>query len=817
MIAADSMAPQRPRLPVQSRVSPVSRHRLVVVWIGRIVAAILLAGSMLPAHAQLPGLKSGQAAAEKPTEPAPTDEAAIRAQLVAAQAEFDRVASSPNQAIDAPEGATPNQLVIRQTLLRQLVRAYQQRLDDILSLGRLREQRESVERRLARWRIDPARAPFSMVEVESLRREIQQCLRRIDVASARLDSLDSQTEALRFSARQSDQSARQLLERIEARSGRVDLLAWDRDLMLLRGRVAIATLDTQVAQRSLRQEERAVARADLDFLNAQLALTAGKVVFSEKDRNTLTGGLEARLKTLEPELGAALSASEAARQVFEEARAELVGAGDRVTPQARERLVPAAALAELRFGVAQARVDAVRLMVEVSEAQRAAWGYWYDIVQASDSDTARQLNAVLDSYRDSLVKIDVSTRAAFRLTLSQIDATDRRIDAAAPADATFERQRSALLRERAQWQARLLAESMSAADLLDRWRDGFVRDAGRGGGALAIQYWWHRGLVAVRSLWDFELFSAQDTIEVEGRKIVAERSITLGKVATAVLILVVGLWVAGRAIRASTGLAVRYVKADQNSARLVGKWVFALVFIVLFLLSLVTVKIPFTVFAFLGGAVAIGVGFGMQTLLKNLISGLMLLIERPFRLGDVVEVGGVRGTVADINVRSSLIRDRNGIETLVPNSTFLEQNVTNWTYSLTRVRFSLIVGVAYGSPVEKVRDLLTEAAERHGLVMRNPGPEVFFQDFAADALSFSLQYWLDLDAKVDSQRVASDLRYMIEKSFAQAGIVIAYPQRDLHLDVAQPIPVQVVPGSAAGKAEEGEDAKPGAAAAGSQA
>jgi small-conductance mechanosensitive channel len=108
------------------------------------------------------------------------------------------------------------------------------------------------------------------------------------------------------------------------------------------------------------------------------------------------------------------------------------------------------------------------------------------------------------------------------------------------------------------------------------------------------------------------------------------------------------------------------------------------------------------------------------------------------------------------------------------------------------------VGVAYGSPVDRVRDLLLEEAGRHGLVLRNPEPEVYFEDFASDALNFSLQYWLDLPRTPDSRRVASDLRYMIEKSFTEAGIAIAFPQRDVHLDASRPIPVQVVAGTDGG-------------------
>jgi small-conductance mechanosensitive channel len=264
---------------------------------------------------------------------------------------------------------------------------------------------------------------------------------------------------------------------------------------------------------------------------------------------------------------------------------------------------------------------------------------------------------------------------------------------------------------------------------------------------------------------------------------------------TAVLILVIGLWLSGRLARGAERFVVRRFDVEPNLARITRRWVLAFTFIVLVVFSLVSVKIPLTVFAFLGGAVAIGVGFGMQNLLKNLMSGLMLLSERPFRPGDIVEVGGVRGTVTDINVRSSTIRDGNGIETLVPNSTFIEQNVTNWTYTSRRVRQTIKVGVAYGSPTREVSDLLLQAVDRHGLVLKEPKPQVQFEDFGADALMFGLYYWLELKPGVESPTVASDLRFMIEKTLTENGVGIAFPQRDVHLDAARPLPVQIVAAS----------------------
>jgi small-conductance mechanosensitive channel len=129
---------------------------------------------------------------------------------------------------------------------------------------------------------------------------------------------------------------------------------------------------------------------------------------------------------------------------------------------------------------------------------------------------------------------------------------------------------------------------------------------------------------------------------------------------------------------------------------------------------------------------------------------------------------------------------------LIPNSVFLEQRVTNWTLSSRRVLRSVSVGVAYGSPTRVVTDLLTECAERHGLVLADPSPFVRFENFGDNALEFTLYYWIEVQESDTGRMVSSDLRYMIDKSFGEHGVVIAYPQRDVRLDAAAPLKVELV-------------------------
>jgi small-conductance mechanosensitive channel len=181
-------------------------------------------------------------------------------------------------------------------------------------------------------------------------------------------------------------------------------------------------------------------------------------------------------------------------------------------------------------------------------------------------------------------------------------------------------------------------------------------------------------------------------------------------------------------------------------------------------------NIPLTIFAFLAGALAIGVGFGTQTIIKNFISGIILLFERKVRVGDIIEVDGINGVVSEINTRSSIVRGFNGIENLIPNSLFLENRVVNWTLNNRLLRRELTVRVALGSPSQKIIEILGEVADRHGLILKTPAPIATFSHFGDNSIDFSLYFWVELNDKTNGLVVDSDLRLMIEKRFDELDI-----------------------------------------------
>ncbi|MEY2547213.1 MAG: hypothetical protein QOG48_2330 [Verrucomicrobiota bacterium] len=184
-----------------------------------------------------------------------------------------------------------------------------------------------------------------------------------------------------------------------------------------------------------------------------------------------------------------------------------------------------------------------------------------------------------------------------------------------------------------------------------------------------------------------------------------------------------------------------------------------------------------TVFA---GAVGVGVGFGLQNIASNFISGLVILAERPITIGDRVEVAGIAGQVRQIRGRSTVIMTNDNIAMIVPNTKFIDSPVTNWTYSDPRVRFRIPIGVAYGSDVEKVRAALIAAGSEHPHTLKDPAPSVFLDKFGDSSIDFELVVWSS-EMSARPRRFKSDLNFLIEKHLREAGIEIPNPQRDLHI------------------------------------
>lgn len=196
-------------------------------------------------------------------------------------------------------------------------------------------------------------------------------------------------------------------------------------------------------------------------------------------------------------------------------------------------------------------------------------------------------------------------------------------------------------------------------------------------------------------------------------------------------------------------------------------------------IALDSVGINLNSLAAFGAVLGVGIGFGLQNITQNFISGIIILLERPIKKGDMVEVKGVRGKVLDIQARSTLVLTRDDVVIIVPNSQFISEQVVNDSFSGEKIRLSLSIGVAYGSNVELVKQTLTDIAYRNPKVLNQPHPKVLFTGFGDSSLDFELRVWVD--DLWDRELVLSDLRFELDAAFREHNIVIPFPQRDIHL------------------------------------
>jgi len=251
---------------------------------------------------------------------------------------------------------------------------------------------------------------------------------------------------------------------------------------------------------------------------------------------------------------------------------------------------------------------------------------------------------------------------------------------------------------------------------------------------------------------------------------------------------VLGFWailVAGFAFSTSLRFLLREellkrLHLKRGIPELISTTVHYLLLLLVFLFAVNAGGVALNKFTVLTGALGVGVGFGLQNIINNFVSGLILQFERPIRIGDIVDLGaGVTGPVTRIGIRSSTVQTFQGAEVIIPNASFISGNVTNWTLSESRRRLDLPVGVAYGTDAKLVKELLERPAIQHPDVLTSPAPEAFFMGFGDSGLNFELRFWVMQESntvKVNSQ-VALEVMRLLE----EAGIEIPFPQRDLRL------------------------------------
>jgi len=269
-------------------------------------------------------------------------------------------------------------------------------------------------------------------------------------------------------------------------------------------------------------------------------------------------------------------------------------------------------------------------------------------------------------------------------------------------------------------------------------------------------------------------------------------SISVGQVVSVMVLLVVG-YVGGRFIGFMLGRRLEKTRLRPDVIHILKRVVFFTILVLVVITALGLLGIPLTAFAFATGALAIGIGFGAQNIINNFISGWILMAERPIRIDDFIEIDAWQGTVERVGNRSTRIRRSDGVHLLVPNSQLLERTVVNWTLVDQSIRTVVRVGVEYGSPVRLVSELIMKAVTGQTQVKTTPAPSVVFEDFGDNALIFDAYFWCDVTGEKVLREIRSDVRFLICDLFAENDIIVAFPQRDVHLDTTDALEIRVLP------------------------
>ena len=635
--------------------------------------------------------------------------------------------------------------------------------------------------------------PYSVTAVDAVRDELDGLKENLEGLLAGLQTRALEKQALLEQKRRADEAVRLSNDRLALARGETNKAQekWSQEEAELRQRIAESDLSLLSIDEDLLRLKVDLLRAQSDALDELVTRVRALQELSEEELDAQ----RARMRALRSRLADETGKADQRRIKHQEEQARLLakaaGEGRDVSQyESRLALLDQALLTD---GVVR---DGLNGLETIAQITVEAWEKRYLIVSSAAAEQRHLALASLSKLHQGLLTSKRGLQEKRSVAQGAVREQETRLANISPESAEQRQAKEllGLLQERATMYERLDLAASRLERQLARWNADFsqVGTASVGGQAKQLG---QQTVSLLRAFWHYELFAVEDVSDVDGRKVVVNYGVTIGKSVGALLLFVLGYWLFSKLVQWLQIILVRRFGFSDQLASVIRRWVMILLAMVLIVSVLNLARIPLTVFAFLGGALAIGVGFGTQTIIKNFISGIIILFERKIRVGDIIELGGMAGHVTAVDLRATTVRGFDGVEALIPNSNFLESQVVNWTYSNHQIRRELRIGVAYGTASRVAEALLLKAAIEHPQLLVTPAPEVFFEDFADSALLMVLVYWVELGPNMVARRVDSELRHTIYRALSEAGIAIPFPQRDLHLDLTLPLPVSVVAAS----------------------
>ncbi len=616
--------------------------------------------------------------------------------------------------------------------------------------------------------------PYSLGFAEGLQNDVT-------AEERHLDSLETERASIE---RERESAKERLAEAQRARRAANEAAAQNSD-------PANAQRLTWTLNRAKLEERYHQAAADgrklrLEMVNKELELGQRRLAHLQNKAESVRIHTEFRLEELEARLAEVVSKREALEAALPTLRAAHE-ARDQERSIARASLEGADAsdTLEAELAMRSTRVDTAARALELAEKQlllhdmeKLLWERRYAVWQgANDEELSLWKEETERFVEETRRDREVQEGRLLDLRASIGEREKVRTEwAGDPAGSAAIDQQIVSLRERES----ILNTYLSALLPLERFAERLEVEIDRERNQVSWWERWERFQRVAGVVWNYEVFAYEDG------------AVTVRKMVIAFLVLTIGFLFTGRVCRALRDLLIARTRINENAAAAVEKLFYYLAIILILLYTLNLVNIPLTLFAFFGGAIAIAVGFGAQHLINNFISGFILMLERPIRIGDLVEVDDVHGIIQHVGARSTRVLTSQNIHLLIPNSSLLENTVVNWTLSGEKYCTRVSVGVAYGSPTEKVAALILEASANTKTILDAPKPQVFFTDFGDNALGFEVHVWIKMRRIMDKRRAESELRFEIDRLFREHDICIAFPQRDLHLDTTRPLEIRMV-------------------------
>lgn len=676
--------------------------------------------------------------------------------------------------VPPPDGATSANLTTRRRILEQTLLAISRHSlildEERQSMAAL----EAAKASAAAWKGFDTPPPYSLLMVDEL------VVRREGIGAKRASNLSSVEifkNALTGYLRESKEAEEEITSSPKAEF-KDPAVQWKLNTVRAKKRLLIIRASSLKHSISSLEDVIAADSVELALLSRKIKEAGKKLVFGKEDLVRIKEAAADRVSALRKEASDVRKRQRKAAEEKVAAAAALASLKGSAAPD-----LAALELAELGVEIADTQVNALQSISDFLDAFGQIEAFipeayehrltLFNPAKPEDQKAAVEAISGLNQRLDSWEVVAKNELVAVAADIGKQQSRVSLVPAHDPRLAPLNRQLTALWEKQAVIQ-RTIQSITTQRRMLGRWlaeHQGKERVPWYAAAVDAVSGGWDSS----KRIWNIPITKYEETIESDGQEVVQIRFVSLGTIIMAVILFLITYFIASMISRRIQRILVQRRLIGENQARTLRTWVMLLVAFLLALATLNWLSIPLTVFAFLAGALAIGVGFGTQTIIKNFISGIILLFERKVRVGDIIEVDGINGVVSEINTRSSIVRGFNGIENLIPNSLFLENRVVNWTLNTRLLRRELTVGVVYGSPAHIVIDLLNDAAARHGLILKDPAPFAVMSNFGATLVEFTLYFWIELNDKTNSLVVASDLRIMIEKGLTELGVSLHPP------------------------------------------